>query len=476
MIQERHISVWSNCLRFIEQNIEPKQFAIWFKPIRPVSLVESTLTVEVPSEFFREYLEDAYLKLLKAALKKEIGVAAKLIYVVRPVQAHTPMTYPGANATTPVNRSISIETYGHGLGNPGAMVIPGIKRLQINPQLQPVNNFNNLIVGECNRMGYTAGQSIAGAPGKTPFNPLFLFGGPGLGKTHLAQAIGIAIKEKYPELVVLYVPAVRFKNQYVEATTVKNKITDFFAFYQKMDVLIVDDIQELSSQGTQNAFFNIFNHLHQAGKQLIFTSDRPPVDLKNFEDRLLSRFKWGLSVELTRPDYSTRLEMLKARAFREGVLDQIPEEVFKYLADRITTNFRDLEGTLISLMAHATLGHKKITIELAEHITETIVGEEKVEITIDKIEKAVCDYFNITIDDLLSKTRKRQIVQARQIAMYMSRNLMNCSLSTIGAEIGGKDHATVLHACTTVSDLMATDKVFKQYVTDIEKILVPVKR
>ena len=474
MIQERHISVWNNCLNFIQQNIDPKQFSVWFRPIKPVSLVESTLTLEVPSEFFREYLEDAYLDILKASLKKELGVGAKLVYVVAPVQKQAPLVYPAAHGNVPVNKTISVETYSKS-SNPGPFVFPGIQRVQVNPQLNPVYCFENLIVGECNKMGFTAGESISAAPGKTAFNPLFLFGGPGLGKTHLAQAIGIAIKKKYPELVVLYVPANRFKTQYMDAVNVKNKLTDFLAFYQKMDVLIMDDIQDLMGPSTQNAFFNIFNHLHQSGKQLIFTSDRAPADLENFEARLLSRLKWGLSVELQKPDYQTRLNMLKARAFREGV--RLADDVLEFLASRIKSNFRELEGALISLIANATLAHKEITVELAESITEKIVGEEQNDVTIDGVQRVVCDYFNITRDDLLSKTRKRQIVQARQIAMYMSRNLIsNCSLSTIGAEIGGKDHATVLHACTTVSDLMSTDKTFRQYVTDIEKLLVPVRR
>ena len=473
MIQEKHISVWTNCLNFIQQNIDPKQYNLWFKPIKPVSLVESTLTVEVPSEFFREYLEGAYLDLLKAALKKELGTTAKLIYVVTPVQRQQSLVYPAAHGNAPVNKTISVETYTKA-GNPGPFVFPGIQRVQVNPQLNPVYCFENLVVGECNKMGFTAGESISDAPGKTAFNPLFLFGGPGLGKTHLAQAIGISIKKKYPELVVLYVPANRFKTQYMDAVTVKNKLTDFLAFYMKMDVLIIDDIQDLVGPSTQNAFFNIFNHLHQSGKQRIFTSDRPPVELENFEARLLSRLKWGLSVELQKPDFNTRLEMLKARAFREGV--KLRDDVLHFLATRIKSNFRELEGALISLIANATLAHKEITVELAESITEKIVGEQQTDITIDKVQKVVCDYFNITRDTLLSKTRKRQIVQARQIAMYMSRNLINCSLSTIGAEIGGKDHATVLHACTTVNDLMSTDKTFKQYVTDIEKMLVPTRR
>ena len=474
MSNEAHIQVWENCLRFISQNIEAKQFQTWFKPIRPVSLVDSELTIEVPSAFFMEWVEGAYLDLMKAALKKEIGVAAKLKYVFRPVRVQPEMKCPASEGNPPVNRPISIPSVS-GASGPGAFVYPGLQRVQINPQLNPIYCFNNLVKGECNKMGINAGLNISATPGKTAFNPLFLFGGPGLGKTHIAQAIGLAVKERFPELIVLYVPANRFKTQYMDAY-VNNRLTDFLAFYMKMDVLIVDDIQDLASHGTQNAFFNIFNHLHQNGKQLIFTSDRPPVELENFEERMVSRLKWGLSVELGKPDYNTRLEMLKARAFREGVKDQISDDVFIYLASRITTNFRELEGALISLIANATLAHKEITVELAEEITDKLVGEQKVEITIESVSKAVCDYFNISKEQFLSKTRKRQIVQARQIAMYMSRNLINCSLSLIGSSIGGKDHATVLHACSTVSDLMSTDRTFKQYVTDIEKILVTVKR
>ena len=472
MAQEKHMMVWDRCLKVISQIVEPQHFNTWFKPIRPVAMQDSTLEVEVPSEFFREYLEEYYLDVLKKTLKREIGAGAKLVYRVRPVSVEPPIRYPEAQGNTPVNRTISIPTYPH--GNPGPIVDPGLQRVQVNPQLNPVYCFGNLVEGECNKMGITAGESISSAPGKTAFNPLFLFGGPGLGKTHIAQAIGIAIKEKYPELVVLYVSANRFKTQYMDAVNVNNKLTDFLAFYMKMDVLIMDDIQELSSPGTQNAFFHIFNHLHQHGKQLIFTSDRPPVELEKFEERLLSRLKWGLSVELQRPDFATRLAMLRARSFREGV--ELDDDVLIFLATRITSNFRELEGALISLIANATLAHKPVTVELAEKITEKIVGEQKNDITIDKVQKAVCEYFNITRDALISKSRKRQIVQARQIAMYMSRNLINCSLATIGAEIGGKDHATVLHACTTVADLMTFDKTFKQYVTDIGKMLAPSHR
>ena len=463
---ERHIAVWNNCLQIIANNIDPQKFNTWFKPIRPVSLVDSTLTVEVPSDFFRDYIEGAYLDLLKLTLKRAVGSGAQLHYMVRPVQVEKPMVYPASHGLTPTNKTVPISTY-QPSGSPSPFVFPGVQRVKIDPRLNPVYCFANLIEGECNRMGVTAGENISLSPGKTPFNPLFIFGGPGLGKTHLVQATGIAIKERYPDLVVLYVTGNEFKTQYMDAVK-GNRLVDFMAFYMKIDVLLVDDIQDLLGQGSQNAFFNVFNHLHQSGKQLVFTSDRAPVDLQNFEERLLSRFKWGLSVELSRPEYETRLSMLRARAFREGV--QVDDEVLAFLASRIKS--------LISLIAHATLCHKEITVSLAESITGKIVGEKQSDVSIDLIVDTVCEYFNITRDILLSKSRKRQIVQARQIAMYECRNLIqNCSLSTIGAELGGKDHATVLHACTTVQDLMATDKAFRQYVTDIEGMIsVPVER
>ncbi|MBR6279912.1 MAG: chromosomal replication initiator protein DnaA [Bacteroidales bacterium] len=472
--QGRHIDTWNNCLRIIEQIIDPQKFDTWFRPIKPVSLVDDVLTIEVPSDFFREYLEGAFLDIIKKTLQRVIGSGAKLVYTFRPVRREEAMRLPASQGVPPTNRTVAITSY-HPSENPSPVVFPGIQKVQINPRLNPVYCFENLVEGECNKMGVTAGESISLSPGKTPFNPLFLFGGSGLGKTHIAQAIGLAIKEKYPDLVVLYVTGNEFKTQYMDAVTVRNKLTDFLAYYMKIDVLIVDDIQDLVGQGTHTAFFNIFNHLHQNGKQLILTSDRAPVDLQNFEDRLLSRFKWGLSVELRRPDYQTRLAMLKARCFREGV--PVSDKVLEFLATRIKSNFRELEGALISLIAHATLTHQEDSIELAERITGHIIEDEQNDLSIDRIQSAVCDYFNLTRETLVSPSRKRQIVQARQIAMYLCRNLIsNCSLSAIGAEIGGKDHATVLHACTTVSDLMSTDRVFKQYVCDIERMLVPADR
>lgn len=463
--------IWNECLRIIRQIIEPAQYETWFEPIKAVAFADSRLTVEVPSDWFREYIESAYLDVLRKTLQRVIGPKAKLVYTFRSVSNQPAMRIPGQPVPTPENPAVTVMS--QPTDRPSPFVYPGLPhKVKINPRLNPVYSFANLVVGECNKLGISAGENISMAPGRTPFNPLFIFGGSGLGKTHLAQAIGIAVKERFPDLVVLYVTGNEFKTQYMDAVTVLNKLTDFMAYYMRIDVLIVDDIQALLGPRCQDAFFNVFNHLHQNGKQLIFTSDRAPADLRNFEDRLLSRFKWGLSVQLTQPDYATRLAMLRSRAEREGVV--IPDDVLEFIAGRVRKNFRELEGTLISLIAHSSVERGRPLMELAASITETLVGEEKSDVNMEKVQSSVCEYFNISREELVSKSRKRQIVQARQIAMYLCRNMIsNCSLAAIGAEIGGKDHATVLHSCMTVSDLMATDKVFRKYVTDIENMLAP---
>jgi chromosomal replication initiator protein len=298
---------------------------------------------------------------------------------------------------------------------------------------------------------------------------LMIYGDSGLGKTHLAQAIGIEVKELYPEKVVLYVNASKFITQYSEATR-NNTRNDFLHFYQMIDTLIIDDVQEFSGkEKTQETFFHIFNHLHQLGKQLILTSDKAPIEIKGIEQRLLSRFKWGLTTDLQSPDYETRLLILRKKTYKDGL--SMPDKVLEYIAQNISTNVRELEGALISLLAQSTLNKKAITLDLAIDMINKIVKQSKHEITIDYIQKIVCDYFNMPVDSLQSKTRKREIVQARQIAMFFSKSLTKSSLTSIGTQIGHKDHATVLHACKTVNNLIDTDKQFKNDVEEIEKRL-----
>ena len=464
----RHIDVWEDCLRIIQNNILPQQYETWFKPIRSVSLCDDVLVLEVPTSFYCTYLEQNFLDLISRTLKRVIGPNAKLRYMVAPVQGQSSVLIDGAAGPVATNKSISLNTV-KAAGSNGTMVLPGLKKLQIDPRLSPDYRFSTMVEGECNKIGILTGKEIALKPGQTPFNPLFIFGGCGLGKTHLSQAIGNAIKEKCPESIVFYVTGTEFKTKYMDATQ-KNVLTDFLSFFMKIDVLIVDDIQDMRGQGNQSAFFSIFNHLHLNGKQLILTSDRPAKELENFEERLLSRFKWGLSVELKAPDYNTRLAMLQAKCHREGLI--IPDEVLRYIAMNVKSNFRELEGALVSLMAYSTFTHEDCSIEMAAKILDKIVSDEKSDLTIEKVQSVVCEYFHIAQDDLVSHSRKRQLVQARQISMFLCRNLIpNCSLSVIGAKTGGKDHSTVLHSCNTVCDLMSTDRMFKTYVQDLEGIL-----
>ncbi len=468
MIEPKHTQVWKNCLSIISDIISPQGFRTWFEPIIPVKLTDSILTIEVPSSFFMEYIEEHYIDLIGKALKRELGKEAKLEYNVRVVSGEDVITYPPRAAGDIKNKSIPFPGQPMSISNP--FVIPGLRQLQIDPQLNLNYTFDNFIEGECNRLARSAGLNIAANPGKGAFNPLFLYGGSGLGKTHLAHAIGIAIKKQYPEKIVLYVSANRFMTQYIDATTVKNKLTDFLHFYQTIDVLIIDDVHEFAGKtGTQNAFFHIFSHLHSVGKQLILTSDKAPVDLQDLEIRLLSRFKWGLLAELLTPDYGTRVSILKAKSYNDGIT--LPEDVISFIASRVTTNIREIEGTLISLLAQATLTNKKIDLELAEKLTDKLITKNQTEITIEKIQKTVCDYFKLEPERFLSSSRKRELVQARQIAMYLSRNHTKSSLSSIGSLTGGRDHATVLHAYNTVCDLLDTDRTFRKYLTDIEKQL-----
>ena len=467
-------SVWNSCLAFIKDNITPQAYKTWFEPIQAVKLTDKALSIQVPSKFFYEWLEEHYVKLLKVSLNRTLGDQAKLVYVIRmentygnkqPFTEKIPSTQRSNVASQEVD--VPVKNRNPELKNP--FIIPGIRNVKIESQLNPNYSFENFLEGDSNRLARSAGLAVANKPGGTSFNPLLIFGGVGLGKTHLAHSIGIEIKDKYPEKTVLYISAEKFTQQYIESVK-KNNRNDFIHFYQIIDVLIVDDIQLLSGKaGTQDVFFHIFNHLHQNGKQVILTSDKAPVDMQDIEQRLLSRFKWGLSAELQHPDFETRISIIQNKLYRDGV--DMPVEIMEFLANNIKTNIRELEGAIISLIAHSSFNKKDITLDLAKKIVDNYVKNTKREVSIDYIQKVVSDYFQMDVETLQSKTRKRHIVQARQLAMFFAKKFTKASLASIGSQIGKRDHATVLHACKTVDNLASTDKQFNKFVEDINKKL-----
>ncbi len=471
-MKKDHNDVWNGCLNVIRDNIPAASFRTWFRPIVPVKLELNVLTIQVPSTFFYEYLEEHFIDIMKMTLRRELGKDARLEYSIivdKPVSGNKPQTlkFPAKDNIKLGNQTVSMPMGDEAIKNP--FIIPGIKKVQINPQLNPSYTFANFVEGDCNRLARSAGYAVANNPGKTAFNPLFIYGESGLGKTHLAQAIGIEVKNRFPDKTVLYVSANKFVTQFSEAS-IKNERNDFIHFYQMIDVLILDDVHEFAGkEKSQNTFFHILDHLHQTNKQLILTSDRSPIELSGLSKRLISRFKWGLSAELQTPDYETRLAILKQKVYNDGI--ELNDEILEYIASNINTNIRELEGALITLLAQSTFNKKTITPTLAKSVIDKQVKQTKREMSIEHIQKVVCDYFNMNVDVLKSKTRKREIVQARQIAMYFSKEMTSSSLSAIGAAIGGKDHATVLYAHRQVNNLAETDREFKSYISDIEQKL-----
>ena len=469
-----HEKVWESCLRIIRDNVNLQSFKTWFEPIRPVKLEGKVLTIEVPSLFFYEWLEEHYVTLLKKTIKKELGTGAKLEYNIiventsGSSKPHTIKIPTSQRSQADDELEVAMpQSVANAIRNP--FVIPGIKKVHVDAQLNPNLTFATYIEGECNRLARSAGQAVAARPGGTSFNPLFIYGGVGLGKTHLAQAIGNQVREMLKSKSVLYVTSEKFTNQFIEAIK-NNSINDFINFYQLIDVLIVDDVQFFANKDrTQDIFFHIFNHLHQNGKQLILTSDRPPKDLQGLEERLLSRFKWGLSADLQVPDFETRLAIMEHKMYADGI--ELPRDVMEYVAYNITGNVRELEGALISLLAHSSLTKREIDLALTKDILKNFVKQNSKELTIEHIQKLVCDHFDMPVDLMKSKTRKRHIVQARQISMYFAKNMTKASLANIGKHFGGRDHSTVIHACQTVQDLMETDNRFKSKVLELEKLI-----
>ncbi len=475
-ITKDYTQVWNNCLALIRDIVGEDAYETWFSPIVPVSLEGDTLVLQLPSHLYYEFLEEHYVNVLKSVIRKELGQSGKLKYKVIMEQQPNPMdsrsiTLPSHNrpavSNPPTLAPIDVfQTPNRDIPDP--FVLPGIQKHKIPSNLVDTLTFDNYVEGDCNRLARSAGWAISKAPGQTSFNPLFIYSDVGLGKTHLVNAIGIQTKINFPDKTVVYVSSDTFYQQYVEAIKNRN-VNDFIWFYQSVDMLIIDDIQFISGgkSKTQEAFFHIFNSLHQRNKQIIITSDKSPVEISGFEPRLLNRFKWGLTADLQVPDLETRVAIITKKLENNGI--SFPKEVVDYLALRITSNTREMEGAMIAILAQSSLNHRAITLDLAKEMVDKYVKTNAKEISIEYIQKTICDYFKISTDTINAKTRKREIVQARQLSMYFAKKYTKQPLSIIGAYCGNKDHATVLHACRTINNLYETDKKMKLYVDDIDK-------
>ncbi len=447
MKRETAASLWNACLSIVKQGVSQKEYATWFVPTKGLSMDGKTLTVEIPDRIFYQWIEQNYTEVLRKALDEVVGNEARLRYSLP--KAVRPQADPKAEYMAPQQ----------------------VQYVKFSSQLNAAYTFDSFIEGKSNQLAVSAARTIAERPGKTAFNPILIYGGVGLGKTHLAQAVGNAVAAADPSKKVLYVPSEKFIQQYVDSFR-QDKRNDFINFYQGVDVLIIDDVQFFSGKtGSQEVFFHIFNHLHQNGRQIILTADKSPVDMRDMEERLLSRFKWGLQAELGAPDYEHRLQILSAKLERDNI--RIAEDVVCYIARMVNTNVRELEGVVNSLLAQSVLAHREITMDLAVSLVSQFIRTTKKEITIDYIKTVVCQAMNVDVSSLESKSRKRDIVQARQVAMYFAKSLTkNYSLQHIGSHIAGRDHSTVLHSCKAVANLMDTDRKFRTMVDEIKgKIL-----
>lgn len=452
--------LWDKCLSIIRDNVPEAAFKTWFQPITPLSFDEQKVTIRVPSPFFYEYLEANFVNVLRMAVPKVFGQGVSLNYRVMGEEgaddASSVATTRAAAPRPGVSRMIQ---------TPFTQVAPE----ELDSQLNRRYTFDNFFEGVTNKLARTAGVAVSNDPGKTTFNPLFIYGPSGVGKTHLCHAIGLRIRQMHPEKRVLYVSAHRFRIQYTDAV-IKNTSNDFLNFYQSLDVLILDDIHELVGLNkTQMAFFHIFNNLHQLGKQLVLTADKAPVDMQGLEERLITRLKWGLTAELGRPDAELRRTILRNKIEAEGLV--LSDEVFNYIVDHVTDNIRDLEGVLVSLMANSLINNSPVDMAMAQRVVGQTVRVENKELSIEKIQEKVCRFFNLEESLVQTPSRKREIVQARQITMFLAKKYTSASFSRIGKVVGGKDHATVLHACKTVKDQMDINKNFRSTVEAIEEML-----
>lgn len=458
-------SRWSQCLQLIRNNVQSQAFDTWFANISPVTFDEAERKVYmgVPTHYFREHLEAHYLDLLRKVLHRVYGRGISLYYNVH------------ADSTNGEDMVVECTQRTTAVGQP-VIAAPANKSprmlQELDSQLNPNYTFDNFVEGNSNKLPRTVGMAIAQNPKQTTFNPLFIYGPSGVGKTHLVHAIGTRLKELHPEKRVLYVSAHLFQVQYTDSVR-QNTTNDFISFYQSIDVLIIDDVQEFVTKATQQTFFHIFNHLHQNGRQLILTCDRPPMALQGLEERLLTRFKWGLLAELERPDAALRRDILHSKIRQNGL--RIPESVVDYISKTVDCSVRDLEGIVHSLMAYSVVWNSEIDVQLAERVIAHTVGTiqpERQELTPTQILEQTCLYFEIDKADVLSKSRKANVVTARQVAMYLVQKHTRLSTTKIGAAIGGRNHATVLHSCQCVEQRMGLDSTFSAQIGELEAQLL----
>jgi len=451
--------LWSKCLDIIKDNVNDKAFDKWFLPIVPVKYKDNDFTIQVPSQFFYEFIEEQYADLIHATLHRVTGKPIVLYYRV---------------VVDRTNKGQDGKTILPSEGKQQA--IPAVQKEKVgvipdntwNSNLNPRYNFGNFFESPSNILARRVGETIAKDPGKT-FNPLYIYGGSGVGKTHLCHAIGNKIAEFHPEKKVVYLSSNLFQVQFTDASR-NNTTNDFINFYQGVDTLIVDDIQELAGkEKTQNVYFNIFNHLHLNGKQIIITSDKAPNELKGLEDRLITRFKWGMPAEMQKPDFELRKKILQNKAAKENL--KLPDVLIDYIAEKVTDSIRDLEGIITSLLAHSLAYRSDIDLGLVERVVKKFVKSGSLQVTVEKIQDTVCNYYNLELKDVLSKSRKREIVLARQISMFLSKKYTDFSYSHIGSLIGKRDHATVLYTCRVIQDSLTYDKTIRNQIQEIESML-----
>lgn len=464
--------VWAACLDLIKERVNSQSFKTWFEPIDPLQIQGRTLTVQVPSQFFYDWLEEHYYTVISTTITRVLGPEAKLSYAVRTEESPVDVNYTPAPPTMPPPAASVRPVQPSAPASPlpqRPASHPTVRDMDFQTFLNPRYTFDNFIKGDSNQLARAAASAVANNPGGTSFNPLVIYGGTGLGKTHLMQSIGNHALATGKAKRVMYVSSEKFTVEFVDAIQ-SDRISDFSSFYRSMDILIVDDIQFFSGkEKTQDNFFHTFNELHQLGKQIVLSSDRPPKELRGLDDRLLSRFQWGLTSDIQPPDLETRIAILRKKSEDDHI--DLSQDVVEFIATNVTSNIRELEGCLISVLARASLEGREINLDLARDVLKVVVGDVRTPITIESIQRTVCDYFSVPEDMLRAKTRKQEIVNARQIAMYLAKELTNASLKTIGLHFGGRDHSTVIHAYQSVEDQMRVDPKYGTHVNQIKRRL-----